>query len=405
MIAALLLPNLPSLAISAAMDNCRAIVHERGLVVSPLPLKGMPAERARAMFPNAVVAARHHALEDMAWEGAIDEVFNFTPLLEATRSDTKRHEATRSQRILCSPDDMEALRRVVERVEAQCGLAETGGMATLAAMSARPGGIVTVHADAEQRFLAGTSSDVLVDEDDVAERLELLGLTTIGSLMHLTEKQLGAQFGDTGRMIYDFLSHLSTPTTLSMYTPPPDVIIQERFTDSTNEPGTWHLALGTCIQAAGFKLQALSFKHKALGIMKCQRIEVALLDASDVPFKKDTRILRSPTNDAQLLHTQACTMVTNMCSRSTYAWGVQLRLASLSQPRAIQASLFAEATSGDSTRSDMRLHEATLKISKKVERHFVTINVIDPNAYCPDHFARFTPRTSGDKLQALSFKL
>jgi len=417
-VACLMIPNLPSLAVGVALgvaggvasggSRRRVVVHERGVVVSPLPLKGVPVEKAVAMVPDALFTARHHALEQAAWEGAVEEVFRITPLLE----DHAQPDPCMGE-ILFSPDDSDAVRRIVNRTEAQCGIARTPVLASLAAQTASPGAIRVVDEDDEGDFVAGYKLQALgVKLHALGVRLqasgvklqasgsqhkaysltpkaysifELLGLSTLGSLLPLTRSQLASRFGELGEQIHDVLSHLFTERVLAPYTPKPEVVEQERFSDATNEPQMVLHAMERCIERACAVLQ----KQRA------QRMEVMLLDAADAPHTSDARILRMPVNEPRILRTQAHAMLERMCTRSMMSWGVRLRLASLSVPRAEQTTLFSSgqsAVTAGGSNGSRQTADGSVVLSEKTRRYFLTINIIDPNAYCADMFATLQPR-------------
>ena len=99
MLSSLLIP-LPVLAAQWALSiTSEVIVHERGRVLAPRSLRGMPAERAAQLFPGSTVVPRRPDWEHAAWDRIVEEVWKITPYLTTVQPG----------RLVCSPDDLPRL--------------------------------------------------------------------------------------------------------------------------------------------------------------------------------------------------------------------------------------------------------------------------------------------------------
>lgn len=356
MIAAICIPHLPSLAVQITRDvTSPVIVHAQGRVVSPLSLAGMSADRASKLHPEYLVELRQPAAEETVWEMIVEAVFTTTPLIVVQGAG----------RLLCAPDTLPKLRRIIERTQAQAGLASTKTLASLAAVSARNGTIVTVDEDDIARFL-----DVLPVErlqmmsdleltDDLIERLDLFGLQTVGRLRRLTKRHLQAQFGTVGARIHDLLRSIPDRTSLTQYQPLPLISARERFDEGTNEPAMVEAAIDMMLPSMVEELN-----KRCVG-----RLELQLLNRADRNFLHRSRILQSPTSELQLIRTQLFAMLGEMVSEQLQIWGVTLVYASLRQPLVEQQTMF---------RAKKSVHDIARPIIKRYPTVIKRAELADP---------------------------
>lgn len=393
MFGTLLFPDLPSIALgqslgmwpSADSQQPIPIVHERGTVVSPHSLKGMPAQRAQELWPHAPLLVRQPSLEDAAWDAIVEQVFALTPYL-----------FVHNRRITAELSGVPA--EFVAYFNARCGIASSPTMSLLAALSAEPcADPVVVAAGKEASFLESLPVSALLElpELDVdvrmVEKLQLFGLGTVGRLRMLTAAQLKAQFGQGGVPVHALLSSLGKglpdgvrgqeSALKSMYELPPTITATERFTDGVQEPALLALAAGGLCNKV----------TKALlhGPWKTSRIDVSLLDKSDVPVKTASRILRAPTCDARFLATQVQAMLEGLVQRGMWSWSVHLKLASLSRPVPHQLSLNSKTLMGRGYQETLAQAASALQgaMVKRFPGATKRVDVVDPWAYTPDRFA------------------
>ncbi|RPI67643.1 MAG: hypothetical protein EHM43_07105 [Ignavibacteriae bacterium] len=357
--------HVPVLAVQMALSiTDEVIVQERGRVVAPAPLRGIPAERAARLFPQSRIVPRRTDWERAAWDRIVEEVWMFTPYIVDQQVG----------RLICTPDSMPKLRRLVEQTKAHCGLASTPTLSALAAASAQPGGIMTVDADETARFLDAMPVHLLQQlpelgvDDDMVERLELFGLRTVGRLRMLTRHHLQLQFGDAGVAIHELLRTIGDARPLPLYQSLPSIIEAERFDDAVHEPSQLLAAFERCAERAIERLDG----------RRTQRLDVSLLDRADAPYLTRSRILKQALGVFRPLRAQIDSIVKTMAQRDRWSWGTQLRLASLSTPPPEQLSMFRpQATADDINTPLARRYPSAVK----------RIHVIDPNAYLPERFA------------------
>jgi len=364
MITALFLPDLPARAAQDGLGvSDPVLVESRGRIVSPRSLAGLPTDRAKGLIPEALVVVRRPALEHAYWDRVLEAVFTITPLIVCQGPG----------RLLCAPDDVPRLRRLIEATEAQAGFARTRTLAMIAALTARPGGIVTVDDDDISRFLERTPVSVLCDipelelDESTVERLQLFGLGSIGRLRMLTRRHLEAQFGDLGLRLHGFVQSVSAASPLPMYRPAPEIRERERFDDDEREPDALIAAAEVCLDRALVRLDR----------RRTVRLEVALLNRADVPAFRSARVLRIPLSDKPPLLTQIATMIRSLSAPDRRVWGVGLRLATLLPPAVEQLPLF---------RPRPTPAEITAPLARRFPNAIKRIHVLDPYAYLPEKF-------------------
>lgn len=365
MFASLLIP-LPVLAAQWTLSiTTEVIVHERGRVVAPRSLRGIPAERAAQLFPASKVVPRRPDWEHAAWDRIVEEVWTWTPYIVSEQPG----------RLLCTPDSMPHLRTLVERTRAQCGLASTRTLSVLAALAASDGGIMTVPSDESARFLDALpvstlqALDELHIDDQTLERLDLFGLRTVGRLRMLTRHHLHLQFGDVGLHIHDLLRTIGDARPLPLYQPAPSITETETFTDGVNEPSVITDAIERCAERAITHLAGRT----------TQRLDVAVLDRADAVTQRRTRILKQPLSMLAPMKAQLHALIAPMVGPKLYHWGVQLRLATLRHPPSEQLPLF---------RPRPTLDEINAPLSTRYPAAIKRISIVDPFAYLPERFAR-----------------
>ena len=164
-------------AVVAGVD---AAAHRAGVRV------GERTGRVAALCASARIVERDLTLESVAWEGALERVFDSTPFLESPRPGLVFLRDA-------SPDEVAAL---AWELGAHSATATSQGTAALAALTAKAGQVVTVTS--VNQFLANAPigyTKHLGVESWVLERLTLLGVQHLGELQRFNLRQLSAQFG------------------------------------------------------------------------------------------------------------------------------------------------------------------------------------------------------------------
>lgn len=368
MLSSLLIP-LPVLAAQWTLSiTSEVIVHERGRVLAPRSLRGMPAERAAQLLPGSTVVPRRPDWEHAAWDRIVEEVWKITPYLTTVQPG----------RLVCTPDDLPRLQRVITHTRAQAGCGPTQMMSTLAALSAHPGTMQTVETETSAQFLETLPVASLMDldelqlTDEIVERLQLFGLQTVGRLRLLTRHHLTVQFGDVGARLHAMLSSIGDARPLPLYQPPPSICEQERFDDAVREPSVVQQAVERCVDRAVERLDG----------RLAQRLDVALLNNADGIMRTRTRILRQPLGLARPFYAQSTAMLASILGPKVWSWGVWVRLAALRTPRTEQLPLF---------RPRPTLDEINTPLSQRFPNAIKRISVVDPFAYLPERFASVEP--------------
>src|SRR4029079_3308158 len=83
----------------------------------------------------------------------------------------------------------------------RAGIAGTRFAATVAALAAQPGALVSVPPGAEAEFLAPLPASLLTPDADIRARLRRFGLRRIGQVAELAASALVARFGEEGARI------------------------------------------------------------------------------------------------------------------------------------------------------------------------------------------------------------
>lgn len=299
------------------------------------------------------------ALSSARWDAIVERIHACTPLIVVAGHG----------RLFAGTDDLNGLRELVRRTKALSALAPDRMSALLCALNATAGRL-DAHANAK-----GVPCSVLLrvpelslDERD-AERLRLFGIRTIGDLQQLEERHLRVQFGTAGSKLHSFLVQEFPP--LPLYVPPPTITSCERFEDVQYEPGVLESAL----------LQCCSRAMSDLVPRLCWRIELAVLDKADKVCAQRSRVLRqgATTLDTIMVHARA--LLRDLQGPVRLWWGLQIRLASLTLPSAIQTQLFIERKTSQDVSSAMIPRYSS--VMKRIE-------ILDPWSIVPESYARIT---------------
>jgi nucleotidyltransferase/DNA polymerase involved in DNA repair len=183
----------------APVIDCSDQAGERG--VRP----GMPLSEASHLCPEAAFLPMRECGYDDAWEQVLYELGAFALRIESAQVGLAYLDVTRSSRLYKGEGRLGAA--LVSMLDRVCGLAAGVGMgnsrflARQAAYRASP--VLVIPPGAERRFLAPLPPDVLPLDEEIKERLALLGLTTLGRLATLTCAHLSSQFGRPGKALWE----------------------------------------------------------------------------------------------------------------------------------------------------------------------------------------------------------
>ena len=168
----------------------------------------MTSARARQLCPQAVFLP-----PDFSFYGPASSAFHailrdFTPLVEPAGADEAYLDVAGCERLF---GDGEAIARAIRgRVQAEIGIAASVGVSAnklvskVASDSGKPDGLVVVPVGGEAAFLAPRKlRDLPMIGPKTAERLEALGLHTIGDVAAVPASLLRARFGDGGDELHN----------------------------------------------------------------------------------------------------------------------------------------------------------------------------------------------------------
>jgi protein ImuB len=188
---------------------------EEALTFGVLP--GMPLRQAEHLCPQATVISPDPVASAQLRELIASALYDLAPVVEV------REEGIAWLDVSGVPKPGESIREARRRLRAaigrepRLGLAPGPFSARLAASRARPGRLMRVE-DA-RAFLAPHSSHELPLDDEQLERLDLLGLRTLGAVAQLGQRELESQLGRAGRHAV-LLARGLEPDQLTPWRPP-----------------------------------------------------------------------------------------------------------------------------------------------------------------------------------------
>ena len=168
---------------------------------------GMRLRQARALCPQARFIPADPARYHRTFEALLKTLESFTPRLEPgdmLPSATSWLDLGRLEegRVVKTVQHIGRSVRQAHRLAAAIGLAETKFAAQVAAGSVKPNKALLVPPGGERRFLAPFPLDLLPLEQEMARRLRLLGIHTLGQLADLPASAILTQFGSLGQVAH-----------------------------------------------------------------------------------------------------------------------------------------------------------------------------------------------------------
>lgn len=173
--------------------------------------RGMPLGSAHRLAPEATFLDADPEADRAKLEAAFERLGAFSPAVAGTSDPGDVAFGLLEAQVdglegLWGPEPV-----LVERVAAalepllaglpKAGIAGTRFAATVAALAAEPGTLVSVPPGAEAEFLAPLPASLLTPDPDVRARLRRFGLRRIGQVAELAASALVARFGEEGARI------------------------------------------------------------------------------------------------------------------------------------------------------------------------------------------------------------
>jgi protein ImuB len=173
--------------------------------------RGMPLGSAHRLAPEATFLDADPEADRAELEAAFERLADFSPAIAGTSEPTDVAFGLLEAQI----DGLEGLwgpePALVDRVGAalepalagrsRAGIAGTRFAATVAALAAQPGSLVSVPPGAEAAFLEPLPASLLTPDADIRARLRRFGLRRIGQVAELAASALVARFGEEGARI------------------------------------------------------------------------------------------------------------------------------------------------------------------------------------------------------------
>jgi nucleotidyltransferase/DNA polymerase involved in DNA repair len=262
--------------------------------------------------------------------------------------------------------------RATVRLEVALGLAANPLVARLAARVAGVGAAIVVPPGQEAAFLVPQPIALLPIEADVAERLGLFGLRTIGAVAQLPRDALAAQFGTAGAMLHD-LAHGRNPPLFGARPDAARVVVRRRFAGAVVDGRVVAMALDQLAAELAARLDAGGWAVRALTLV------VTLAD--DAP-QAGRRMFQAPTSDVRQLRAALGAMVRTLSLTS----GVDALSVAATEltPRVIQqAELFAPAAS-----RHCDLDGALAQLAARFPGQLLRAALADADAACPERRVR-----------------
>jgi nucleotidyltransferase/DNA polymerase involved in DNA repair len=245
------------------------------------------------------------------------------------------------------------------------GLARTRVVARVAATTAGAAHAVVVPPRSEATFLSPLPISMLPIDEPVAQRLQLLGLRTVGAVVALPIDAMEAQFGTYGRTLHHLVNGRDDGP-ISANAAAPRIKLRRRFDGAVTNRAALELTIRRLSQHLAVRLTSGGWAAQEIGLTLC--LEVG-------EDWTERRTLRDPTSDAALLSQALLALLARAkCVEGVEA--VSVEAANLRPTVAAQLELFA-SQQGQERQLDDTLH----RLSARFGACFVRAKVADPAAF------------------------
>ena len=274
--------------------------HERKAVCDASPQAvecgvktGMPLRHAYSLCPGAHFLPAGEEKYDLAFEGVLDVLDNFSPVVEKQATGMAFIDATGLGRYYKGEANLAGC--VLDGILSGCGLTASAGVADnrflagTAAVLGGPGKFTLVPEGGGRIFLSPLPVDVLHCPEEPGRQLRLLGIRTVGEVAGLGADALTAQFGEEGALLYRLACGIDESPLVRRQKP--DRIERElEFYSDT---------LDGLLGCVGEALDGLSERLKERWQL-CRRMEV-LLRFDDGDTREEVLDLKVPTRSVKTL--------------------------------------------------------------------------------------------------------
>lgn len=214
-------------------------------------------------------------------------------------------------------------------VPVQAGLGSTRMVARTAARRAAPGELLEAPPENEARFLAPTPLSE-VDEIDTPtrQRLDRLGIRTLGEVRRIPQSDLHRQFRQTGLLLSRRSAGIDDAPIRALW-PPRTHTEQRNFEDAVTDAEPIQLALEAC--SAGIA-------HRLIFSMEYCRTLTIRIETESAPIREMEERLRSPINRTTDILSAARRILSRIPLQSAIS-SIELRAGDLGPGSGVQLSL------------------------------------------------------------------
>jgi protein ImuB len=244
-----------------------------------------------------------------------------------------------------------------------------------AAQHAGVGATVLVPSGREAAFLAPHPITALPIDATTIRQLHLLGLDTIGALAKLPIDALQAQFGETGRTLYQ-LARGGSDDPIAATAVAPTLSQRRRFAAP--------LANRTLLDTAISRLTDRLVAHLAAGGWAAQAIVLTLTLEDGEPWIAQ-RTLSAPTADCTVLR-EAFLALSRTAILGSGVEALTIQISDLAPTAGMQLDLFAPAIG-----QAPQLNGALGRLRTRYASSFVRARLADPTAQLPEQRVCFEP--------------
>jgi nucleotidyltransferase/DNA polymerase involved in DNA repair len=255
------------------------------------------------------------------------------------------------------------------------GVAAKRFVARRAAAVAGSGSAAVIPPGYELTLLAPQPVTALPIDAEIVQRLHLLGLRTIGALARLPLDALQAQFGASGRLLYQ-LARGGDDTPIGMTVTPPALVRTARFAGPLSDRTLLEAAIDRLVDRLASQLDAGGWAARA--------ITVTLQLEDDAPWSAE-RTLGTPTAERNKLK-EAFLALSRTAALDTGIEALTLQISALASTVVTQLELFAPA-SGQAKQLDAALE----RLGTRYAGSFVRATVANSAAQLPERRVRFEP--------------
>ncbi|HME42941.1 MAG TPA: hypothetical protein VKF36_07655 [Syntrophorhabdales bacterium] len=170
---------------------------------------GMPLRDAHHLCPEAAFLTFDKDLSEEVWEEALYLLGTITLRMEPKGQGLVYLDITKALKLYASEEYVSStiveIMRDAFQLKAKVGVGNSRFIAEEAAVSA-PKQILVVRPGAEKEFVASLQVDRLPVDEEIKERLRLLGLRRLEKVAGLSRQAIISQFGKEGKCISDIVN-------------------------------------------------------------------------------------------------------------------------------------------------------------------------------------------------------